>query len=264
MTAGGKLWEPKNRGTVLDLVVFVVNLMLVRALAVVANNVVHATVEDARAKLAVGLFFTLLVAIQPVGPFLKRWSFHQRHAFSAGSWAGCFVFWFMPVYLVMMFILCTAAAVLLDQAFAGGEGFAMSFQLAGMVWSVVSVSFVYRYFMTPKKPPRWRFLTTPAAEHLGDACMYLNAIGLAVVWSGLTASSWFAEAVTRTPAGAPGSISDMLGRLVATAAFAMVLYFPARIYYLAEDKHRALTWATMLLANLPLIFKITFAPAGHV
>ena len=71
--------------------------------------------------------------------------------------------------------------------------------------------------------------------------------------------------MTRTPLGTAGSITDILGRLIATAAFAMVLYFPARIYYLAEDKHLALTWATMLLANLPLILRITFTPpAGHV
>ena len=262
MSAGSTLWDPKNRGIVLDLVIFVVNLVLVRALVGLANNVVHATVEDVRAKLAIGLFFTALIAIQPVGPLLMRWSFHQRHAFSADSGAGCLVFWFMPVYLVMMFGLCTAAAVVLGQVFASGEGGGVTFLFAGMVWSVISVSFVYRYFLRPNKPPRWRFLTTPAAEHLGDACVYLNAIGLQIVWGGVTASSWFTELVTRTPLGRPGSVTDVLGRLAATAACAMLLYFPARIYYLAEDKHRALTWATMLLANLPLILRITLAPAG--
>jgi hypothetical protein len=264
VTAAGALWAAKNRGIVLDLVVFFVNLILVLALGAVANNVLHATAEDVGAKLAIGFFFTALVAIQPVGPFLKRWSFHQRHAFSAESGAGCLVFWFMPVYLVMMFALCTAAAVVLSQAFPGGERVGVAFQLAGMVWSVVSVSFVYRYFMKPNTPPRWKFLSTPAAERLGDAAIYLNAIGFAVVWNRLTASSWFTEAVTRTPLGAPGSITDILGRLIATAIFAMVLYFPARIYFLAEDRHRSLTWATMLLANLPLIIRVTFAPAGHL
>ena len=78
----------------------------------------------------------------------------------------------------------------------------------------------------------------------------------------MTASAAFTELVTQTPLGRPGSVTDVLGRLVATAAFAALLYFPARIFYLAEDKHRPLTCATMLLANLPLVLRIAFAPGG--
>jgi hypothetical protein len=73
----------------------------------------------------------------------------------------------------------------------------------------------------------------------------------------------FRELVTRTPLGRPGSVTDVLGRLVAVAICALVLYLPARIFYLAEDKHRALTWGTMVLANLPLILTVAFAPALH-
>ncbi len=256
--AGRTISAPNNRGIALDLVVFAVNLLLVRALAVVGHNLVHAAVEDARAKLAIGLFFAGLVLIQPVGPFLKRWSFHQRHTFSADSWAGCLVFWFMFVYLVMMMVLCAAAAVVIGEVFAAGENVGVSFVLAGFAWSIVSVVFVYRYFMRPKKAPRLTFLTTPAAERLGDVCMYVNAIGLQMVWAGVTSSAAFTEIVTRTPLGRAGSFTDILGRFVATAVCAALLYFPARIFYLVEDKHRALTWATMLLANLPLILRITF------
>ena len=257
--AGRAVTAPNNRGILLDLVVFVVNLLLVRALAVVGNKLVHAAVEDAGAKLAIGLFFAGLVLIQPVGPFLKRWSFHQRHTFSADSWAGCLVFWFMFVYLVMMMILCGAAAVVIGEVFAAGENVGVSFVLVGFAWSIVSVALVYRYFLRPKKAPRWTFLTTPAAERLGDACMYLNAIGLQVLWGGVTASAFFTEAVTKTPLGRPGSFTDIVGRFAATGVCAALLYFPARIFYLVEDKHRALTWGTMLLANLPLILRITFA-----
>ena len=255
-----RLFAKSNRGLLLDIVVFLVNLVLVRALVTAGHGVVHAALEDVRAKLAIGLFFAALVVIQPLGPLLRRWSFHQRHAFDVGSWAGCLLFYFMFAYLTMMFALCGAAATLIGQAFSAGEG-AVALVLPGFVWSIVSVVIVYRYFVPPKAPPRRTFLSTPAAEHLGDALIYLNAIGLQIVWGILTASAWFTELVTRTPLGRPGSVTDILGRLFATAAFAAVLYFPARIYYLAEDKHRALTWATMLLANLPLILRITFAPA---
>ncbi|HEY0383568.1 MAG TPA: hypothetical protein VGC72_15365 [Candidatus Elarobacter sp.] len=252
---------PNNRGIALDLVVFVVNLLLLRALGMVAHHVVHGAVEDVRAKLAIGLFFAGLILIQPVGPVLKRWSFHRRHAFSTESGAGCLLFWFMFVYVAMMFVLCGVAAVVLGEVFSAGADASVAFALAGFAWSIVSVVLVYRYFVRPQKPPRWTFLTTPAAERLGDTCIYLNAIGLQILWGGATASAPFTEIVTQTPLGRPGSVTDVIGRLVATAACAALLYFPARIFYLVEDKHRALTWATILLANLPLILRIAFARA---
>jgi hypothetical protein len=265
----GKTWAPNNRGVVLDLAVFFVALFLARALVALAHAAVQAAArEDMHAKLAVGLFFAVLVLIQPIGPALKRWSFHQRHTFSAESGAGCLVFWFMFVYFAVMLALCTTAIVVLGEVFANGAGanesVGVGLVLAGFVWSMFSVGIVYRYFMTPKKPPRWTFLTTPAAEHLGDAFVFANAIGFQILWGSVTSSGMFREAVTGTPLGRPGSASDVLGRLLAIAACALVLYLPARIYYLAEDKHRALTYATMLLANFPLILTLAFAPSAHI
>jgi hypothetical protein len=258
-----KMLAPKNRGIVLDLVVFLVGLVLVRALGIPASNLVHAAGEDVHAKLAIGLFFAALVIVQPLGPVLKRWSFHQRNTFSTDSGAGCLLFWFMFVYLAMMLALCGTAAVILGGVFSTSADVSVGFALVGFVWSIISVGFVYRYFVPPKGTPRWTFLTTPAAEHLGDAFIYLNVIGFQILWGSVTASGPFREIVTGTPLGRPGSFTDILGRLAVTAACAVLLYLPARIFYLAEDKHRALTWATMLLANLPLILRIAFAPPVH-
>jgi hypothetical protein len=241
---------------VLDLVVFLVGLVLVRVLLIPVNPLLHAAREGTGAKVAIGLFFVGLVLIQPVGPVLKRWSFHQRSTFSVDSGAGCLVFWYMFAYLAMMLILCGVAAVVLGEVFFPGSEAGVLFVLPGFGWSIVSVVFVYRYFVPPKNPPRWRYLATPAAAHLGDAFIYLNVIGFQVLWASVTASAPFREVVMQTPLGRPGSFTDMLGRLVAIAACAVLLYFPARIFYLAEDKHRALTAATMLLANTPLILSV--------
>jgi len=241
----------RHRGVVLDLVVFAVglfvNFFLLRTLETVAHGVVRDAVEEPRSKLAIGLFFAGLVLLQPVGPVLKRWSFHRRHAFGTGSWAGCVLFWFMFVYLVMMMCLSGVAAVVLAEVFSTGENLGVSLILAGFAWSIVSVVLVYRYFVPPEKPPRWTFLTTPAAERLGDVSIYVNAIGLQLLWAGVTASPVFTEIVTKTPLGRPGSASDIVGRLIAVSACAALLYFPARIFYLVEDEHRALTWTTIVL-----------------
>jgi hypothetical protein len=263
---GRKLLAPNNRGIVLDLAIFLAGLFLVRALVILANGVVRAASQDFRAQVAVGLFFAALLIIQPLGPVLKRWSFHQRNTFDTDSGAGCFLFWFMVPYLVMLFVLCGTAAVVLEPLFFGSPAAAsigIVLAVAGFAWSIVGAVSVYRYFVTPKAPPRWAFLTTPAAAHLGDAFIVLNALGLQILWSTVTASGTFREVVTQTPLGRPGSFSDILGRLIVIAVCAVLLYLPARIFYLAEDKHRALTAATILLANLPLIVRIAFAPAVH-
>jgi hypothetical protein len=253
------LFAPRNRGILLDLVVFVVNLLLVRALVAVAQQLVHAAQEDALTKLGIGLFFAGLLLVQPVGPTLKRWAFHQRSSFSIDSGAGCLLFWFMFVYFVLLLVLTTAAVVLIGAMFftgTGGEGPSVLAILGGFAWSIVSVVVVYRYFVTPKARPRWAFLTTPRAEHLGDAAMYLNVIGLSILWGTLTASAPFREIVTQTPLGRAGSFTDILGRFIVIGVLALVVYVPGRIFYLAEDKHLRLTLLTMLLANLPLIVRV--------
>src|SRR6202163_2252052 len=132
-----KVLAPNNRGIVLDLAVFVVNLLIVRAASVLANSLVHTAVEDVRAKLAIGFFFAGLILLQPLGPILKRWSFHQRHTFDTESGAGCILFLFMFVYFVLMFALCTVAAVVLGGVFSAGGGGGGAFPLVGVVWGIL-------------------------------------------------------------------------------------------------------------------------------
>jgi hypothetical protein len=65
--------------------------------------------------------------------------------------------------------------------------------------------------------------------------------------------------VTSTPLGKSGSFTDVLGRLIVISALAALVYFPARIFYLVEDRHLKLTSLMMLVANLPLILGVVFA-----
>ncbi len=246
----------------LDLVVFFVNLVFVKVLVSMGRNLVHAAQEDALARLAIGLFLALLFVLQPVGPILKRWSFHQRSAFRSDSGAGCLIFYFMPVYFTLMVGLMTAAFILIGEAAAFRatvpEGVAILIVLSGFAWSVVGVALIYRYFTAPKQPPRWRFLMTPGAQRLGDAAVYANVIGLQIVWGIVTASAPFRELVTKTPLGQPGSFTDILGRFVAIGIVAALIYIPGRLFYLVEDKHRRLTYVTMLLANAPMVLPLAF------
>lgn len=257
------IFSQRNRGILLDIVVFVINLVLMHILTMLSMNLVRQAEEDVFAKTAIGLFFAGVFFLQPLGPILKRWSFHQRFKFDTNSVAGCLLSWFMFCYLIMMLLLSGTATIILSEV-VFERGSTMSevgtlFVLGGAVLSIVHTVFIYRYFLRPKKEPRWKFLTTPQSALLGDLLMFLNVICLQVLWNSLTASASFWESLTGTPLGKPGSFTDLLGRFIIIGSLALLVYFPGRIFYLVEDRRRKITWLTMLLANLPLIVRAVFA-----
>jgi hypothetical protein len=260
------LFTRRNRGILLDVIVFLISLILMRTVTRLSLDFVAQSETDWSAKLAIGSFFAGLLFLQPLGPLLKRWSFHQRDKsfdLSKTETAGCLLLWFMPVYLVMMMMVSAAAAILISEAFfeRGSPGAQMSGVglLAGFVVSIVNTVIVYRYFVIPKKKPRWRFLMTPQAEVFGDVCMFLNMILLQILWNCLTASAFFWELLTSTPLGKAGSVTDIIGRFIIIGALALLVYIPPRIFYLVHDRQRKITWLTMALANLPLIIRAVFA-----
>jgi hypothetical protein len=253
-----RLLAPQNRGNLLDIFVFVFNLSLMWIITRLSLSLVRQAETDRPAMLAVSLFFAGLLVLQPIGPILKRWSFHQRNVGGSSAATGCLITFYIFPYVVIMLIISLQASLYFLEAFRDSRWQEISYPilLGGIVISFVNAVLIYRYFLTPKRQPRWRFLTTTQAEWLGDTCMLLNVICFQILWSGFTASPFFSEWVTGTPLGKPGSFTDLLGRLILIGAVAMLVYFPPRIFYLVEDKHLKLTMLTMLLANLPLIVRL--------
>src|ERR1700730_760657 len=256
----------RNRGILLDVVVFLISLILMRTVTKLSLNFVAQAETDWFAKLAIGFFFAGVLFLQPLGPLLKRWSFHQRDKsfdLYKTEMAGCALPWFMFVYLIMMMLIAGTAATLITEAiFERGStraSIGVSGFLAGFGLSIVNAIVIYRYFSTPKKKPRWRFLITPQAELIGDVCMFLNVILLQILWNCLTASAFFWELLTSTPLGKAGSFTDILGRFICIAVLALLVYIPPRIFYLVQERQRRITWLTMVLANLPLIIRAVFA-----
>jgi hypothetical protein len=64
--------------------------------------------------------------------------------------------------------------------------------------------------------------------------------------------------LTFAPLGSPSSFLEFCGRLFLLSFLALLIYFPPRMFYLAEDIHRPRTWLTMLLANSPVILRVLF------
>ena len=261
-----KILAHKNRGILVDVVVFLFNLTLMRVLINLCRNIVNEAQTDVPAKLGVGLFFAGLFLLQPVGPILKRWSFHQRYeSFELGNLgvAGCLLFWEMFLYIMIMLIVCGAAVIILSEVvFERGSKWSevgVPILLAGFVLCFVNAVIIFRYFLRPKKEPRWKFLTTPQAEVLGDTSMFLNIIFFQILWGNITASASFWESLNPTSHGQhPGFIGRTFFRFFVVGFLALLVYFPPRIFYLVTDQHRKITWLTMLLANVPLIVGIVF------
>jgi MFS family permease len=257
-----QIFEPRNRGILLDIIVLIFNLLLMWLVTRLSLNFVRQAEEDWFAKLALGFFFGGLLLLQPLGPTLKRWSFHQRFksfASSKSDNAGCLIPWYMFFYIIIMLIISLMASLYFLEAFrdTNWEGLSSAILLGGIVFSFVNAVIIYRYFLTPKKEPRWKFLTTPQSEWLGDLCMFLNVICFQILWSTYTASTMFWESLHVTSHGqSPGLVAGTLFRFFVVAVVALLVYFPPRIFYLVIDRHRKITWLTMFLANLPLIFGV--------
>jgi hypothetical protein len=255
----------RNRGVLLDVLVFVLHLLLMRLLTRYFIQLVRlGEADDPLAKFELGLFFLGAFVLPAAGAVLKRWHFHRgggsgRKGRSrgggdeggAGALSGCL---FHPAfYLSLSVCLAVTAVVIL-----GEQVFGESFHQNGAIFlpaifgsfalCLVQTWLVYRYFSAPKRAPRFAFLLDRRSALLGDVCIYLNMILFQVMWNVLVSG----------PATRVGGFEDFAGRLFLLCFISMLVYFPPRIFYLAEDFNRPGAWLTMLLANSPVILRLLF------
>lgn len=260
-----KIFDRRNRGILLDLVVFLFNLSVLHVLARLSASLVAQARTDVSAKIAVGLFLVGLFFLQPVGPILKRRSFHRRdESFNLDKTdpaAGCLLSCYKFFYVASMVIIFFLAYQYFTEAFAelASRRNETAVLVVAVVMSLVNVKVILSYFRPPKNDPRWRFLATPRAEWLGDVCLFLNVLCFQLVWGVYISSRHFWNLLDKvTGAGANGYLDALLGRLYVAGIVALLVYFPPRIFYLVTDGRRKITWLTMLLANSPLVLGIVF------
>lgn len=248
------LAKPANRGILLDLTVFVLNLLVTRELARRFIDTMHrAGAGDARAEITIGLCFAAMVVLPAAGATLNRWHYHQRHDANAAEEAfarasGCLL---NPVfYLAVTLIISTVAAVIFAQQLFG-EGFRdraevfLSLMGGVLVVSIVQTVMVFRYFSRPRGR-RGAFWTGPYSMLLGDACIFINMLLYQVLW----------HMALSAPFPRISGLEDAAGRIFLLWFVSILVYFPPRIFYLAEDGGRAATWGTILLANSPAILHV--------
>ena len=251
-----RLLAAENRGLLLDLVVFFLNLVLMQRLTRYALELFrYADGGDPLAQFTLLLACIAMWALPAAGAILKRWHFHHRlqargETFDLDSKAsGCLfnpLFYFCLNLVLVSAIIAGAGQFLFGNRLADSAAIFVPSILLGLIGTILQTYLIYRYFSAPKKPPRSEFLRQRESETLGDVCIFLNMILFQIAWNFLA----FADL------GRPSGVTEFLGRLFFLCFVALLIYFPPRMFYLAEDIDRPRTWLTMLLANSPVIVRV--------
>ena len=258
--------EETHRGVVLDAVVFTVNVLLMTRLTQYAVDLLRRAGEgdvSARAVLAVGCF--AMFVLPAAGAVLKRWHYHERvrarrhpkpfqlsiEQSGAGNYAlGCLC---NPIFFFVLSIVVAAGVMSLVEGLTFGRKAPAAFVVPAtflvVALCVTQTVLIYRYFAPPRRAPVAAFWRDRRSELAGDACIFVNMMLFQVAWN-IVMSDFPSMEVTHA------------GHLAGNAFFlifvALLIYFPPRIFYLAEDIHRPSTWLMMLLANAPGIYRALF------
>jgi hypothetical protein len=251
-----KLFERANRGILLDVIVFLVNVVLMTILSRQLANLFHqANNTDTLAQAAVVVFCIGLAFLQPIGAILKRRRAHLRKPDLHQVPVGCLI---LPTYFLSQLVfLIGAGGQIVDLVF-GKNSEANSAAYFGLPPGVFALLFLgipalaiantvilWFYFQPPKHKPLSEWLESPKSETLADALLFLNMIGYQAFWGLLMADL-------------PHDYPTISGRLSMFLFAALLIYIPPRIFYLAEDGKRPVVWLTMLLANSPVLLRILF------
>ena len=251
-----KLLAQENRGLLLDIVVFLLNLFLMQRLTRYALEVFrYADEGEPLAQFSLLSACIAMWALPAAGAVLKRWHFHQRLTESGkkvdfdAKLSGCLfnpLFYFCLNLVLVSAIIAGAGQFLFGNRLADSAAIFVPSILLGLIATILQTYVIYRYFSPPKKPPRYEFLLEPQSEVLGDVCIFLNMILFQIAWNFLA----FADL------GRPSGPTEFIGRLFFFCFLALLIYFLPRMFYLAEDIERPRTWVTMLLANSPVIVRV--------
>jgi hypothetical protein len=251
-----RLLAKENRGLLLDLVVFVLNLFLMQRLTAYVIEVFgFANDGDPLAQFVLSLACVAMWVLPAAGAVLKRWHFHRRlkaakQKFEFDSTlAGCLfnpIFYFCLNLVLVSAILSGVGQFLFGNRIMKNGALFVPLVIAGLICTIVQTYLIYRYFSAPKNPPTNEFLRQPQSEILGDVCIFVNMVLFQIVWNLLT----FADL------GRPSGPLEFFGRLFFICFIALLIYFPPRMFYLAEDINRPRTWLTMLVANSPVIVRV--------
>jgi hypothetical protein len=247
---------PRNRGLLLDLVIFVVQILMFAFLAQRLATIAHlALAGNVFAKASMAVFCLFVTILSPIGALLKRHTTRQRNPNFDSEFREVnaqLKGWSVAVYLGSQLMFLIFASVLANETaeLLFGKSYLRSlflplFFFLPMLALINTAIFVF-YFVPSRERPLFRFQASPQADLVGDCCLFLNMILFQMLWGYLMTD------LTHDESG--------LGSRFFTFGFtALFIYFPPRLLYLAEDAKQPRTWWLMVFANLPTIVRLIFA-----
>lgn len=250
------LFAEENRGLLLDLVVFVLNLSLMQWLTGYALELFSlANDGEPLAQFTLLLGCVAMWVLPAAGAVLKRWHFHQRlkaddREFDLDSHVtGCLfnpIFYFCLNLVLMSAIVSAGGHFLFGRRLLEDGAIFLPLIFGGLFCTILQTYLIYRYFSPPQKPPKYEFLVQHQSELLGDVCIFVNMVLFQIIWNLLSFAGL----------GGPSGVAEFIGRFFFLSFLALLIYFPPRMFYLAEDIDRGRTWLMMLLANSPVIVRV--------
>jgi hypothetical protein len=241
-----KIFEPKNRVILLDVVIFFVNLILMTVLARLFAGVTEDAKTNVESKSAMIVFFLGICLLSPVGAILKRRGAHQRNPDLGSDAVGCL---WLPYFLsqLMFWIFAGVMYVELLEGVYGDSSASTRLFLPLFFGVPLAAAFntlvFFFYFLKPKHRPVFEFLQWPQAESLGDTFLFVNLIGYQVLWVYLMSEL-------------PKDHKGLFDRFFMFAFTAVLIYIPPRLFYLVENRGRPRVWWMMLLSNSPIILRL--------
>jgi hypothetical protein len=241
-----KIFEPKNRVILLDVIIFFVNLILLTFLARLFASVTQEAKTDVQSKSAMIVFLLGICLLSPVGAILKRRGAHRRNPELSADAVGWL---WLPYFLsqLMFWIFAGVMYVELLEQISGDTSASTRLFLPLFIGiplvAIFNTLIFFFYFLKPKHEPVFKFLGWPQAEALGDTLLFLNLIGYQVFWIHLMSEL-------------PKDHRGLFDRFSTFLFTAMLIYIPPRLFYLVENRKRPRVWWMMLLSNSPVILRL--------
>ncbi|HRI43764.1 MAG TPA: hypothetical protein PLL78_13500 [Fimbriimonadaceae bacterium] len=260
--AVARLFFPSNRGLLLDLFVFLLNLTVMVGLSrLFVGTIRQASEGDALAQVFIFGMAVALFVLAPLGATLSRWGYHQRiartqTAIRADPMDGCLfnpIFYFCLTAVIFAAVNATILQTVYGKREPDGAVFVGSI-FVGIALMILHTVLVYRYFTIPKEPPRFAFLRSRAAAWIGDTCLFANMVLFQLIWNLLS--------MVELPR--VSGVFDFVARLLILCFLALLLYFPPRMFFLAEDIGKRRTWLMILLANSPILVQVMLGTESGV
>lgn len=242
-----KFLPPSRRGLVFDLATLVANIVLIRLFSrQMGTLIVLAMNDDIVAGRQLGLILLFAFLAQMAGAYFKRRPLQTRLAMqgrgSSDNPFGCFL---ILNFALSLIIFATIVAL-------SPFGPTPAVIVPGFFLCLIPTILVWRALTPLKQRPQQAWLLAPGLETMADFALF------AYVLVNLSFLNFITPAFHSAPLH---SVEEFFTRVVSGLILSPLLlmyYICPRILFLVEDYRYPVTWVSMTIAILPIVFRFVF------